>query len=441
MSLKTSLIVLVTGGAGFIGSHVVDQLLIEGHTVIVFDNLDRQVHKTGDWPEYLQRYITPSAAAEDEAVTSVEIQASPMDAILPKGPDGKPWPLHLHMGDIREEHQIRLALETHDPDVVIHLAAKVGVGQAEYQIQPYVETNTLGTAILLQEIHRRCIKGEKAPRILVAGSMSSYGEGLYEEPAIGMHARPGLRDPGDLEAGRWEHWDHWGSSLTPAGITEVDELQPGGFYALTKAHQEQLVLAFQPCETTVVRLFNVYGPRQALGNPYTGVAAIFANRIKAGEHPLVYEDGEQSRDFIYVTDVASAICLLALGREEDLSWGTGVFNVCTGVATTINTLAKTIAVGLDRPELTPVYPGASRGADVRHCFGDSSKLQALGWSPLFDLPMGLVLLSDWAREQEAREGLQEQAWANLLNNGGTIASGFYDVDASEETAASTGADE
>ena len=377
--------VLVTGGAGFIGSHLVDLLLARGHEVVVLDNLDPQVH--GD----------------------------PED-------DGEAWPAyipkdHPHLslvcGDVREAADVRGAIRLlAGVDAVAHLAAKVGVGQGQYQIAPYYETNVIGTAVLLQELAK--MEGAIA-RLFVAGSMSSYGEGAYAHEADrGMRMKVNQpRGKEALAAGLWDAVTTPG--YRPVGVTEEDELAPRGFYAETKAEQERMALLFGETyggRVVVGRFFNTYGPRQALGNPYTGVCAIFGNRLLAEESPLVYEDGEQTRDFIHVSDVAAAIALLL-----DPVSPVGVFNVGTGVATSILTVAKEMARALGR-DIAPTLLGKYRSGDTRHCFSDPTKLRALGWQPKVALPDGLTDLVGWlVQAPRCYTGGQELANGELEGRG------------------------
>ena len=232
-------------------------------------------------------------------------------------------------------------------DVVVHLAAKVGVGQGQYQIARYYEANVQGTAVLLQEMLGIQRTGKTVPRLFVAGSMSSYGEGLYQSgPSIFPYAtwRPSPRTDAQLETGAWDYpADEGGVHPEPIGIPEHEPLRPTSFYASTKAEQERMALLFGEVYGVPVwvgRFFNCYGTRQAIGNPYTGVVAIFANQIKAGERPTIYEDGEQTRDFINVQDLVEAIAFLVLGPVETA----GVYNIGTGKGTSILGVAKAIAV-------------------------------------------------------------------------------------------------
>jgi dTDP-L-rhamnose 4-epimerase len=260
--------ILVTGGAGFIGSHLVDALVTDGQTVRVLDSLDPQVHGAGaDWP----KHASPKA--------------------------------EYQRGDVRDPAAVARALD--GVEVVFHQAAAVGVGQSMYEIAAYVSANSLGAGVLLQEIAAR---KTQIKRMIVASSMSIYGEGAYLG-ADGKLASPGLRPDAQLEKRQWEMQDGAGRPLRPIGTPETKPLQPTSVYAVTKRDHEELFLAVGNAyhiPTVALRYFNVYGARQALSNPYTGVAAIFSSRLRNGNPPLVTEDGRQSRDFVHVSDIVRA---------------------------------------------------------------------------------------------------------------------------------------
>lgn len=377
--------VLVTGGAGFIGGHVVELLLSQGHDVIVLDNLHPQVHgQNYGWPSFLLQE-DPHAIGGDRPRDGVE----------------------LVYGDVRQWGDVMAALKK-GAEAVIHLAAEVGVGQAEYEIFRYVEVNTGGTAILLQAMDRYFghPRRETEVPLFVAGSMSSYGEGNY---LIGQDGNAAIC------RGRRPNWQAF-PICKPWPVSEDDSLDPQGIYAETKAQQERLALLYgkaRPwCRVTVGRYFNCYGERQALGNPYTGVAAIFSNCIRAGEQATIFEDGEQSRDFIHVSDVAS-------GTLTCLWKGEGVYNVCEGGRTSVNRLYGLLcaAYGTSAKKLPPKRPGTKRVGDIRHCFGDNSKLRGLGWAPHVSIQDGLKRLRDWVETQEATEGLSDRATSELEERG------------------------
>lgn len=368
--------VLVTGGAGFIGSHMVDLLLERGYEVRVFDNLAPQVHgETDSPPAYL------NAGAE------------------------------FIRGDILDRDALGRALR--DVDAVIHDAAVVGVGQSQYQIRHYTDVNILGTANLLDLIVNEKTSVE---RILMASSMSIYGEGLYRKPSTGRKASPLLRPDAQLEAHQFEVVDpETEEALEPVPTPETKRLDCASVYALTKKAQEEYALLVgrtHDLSTVACRFFNVYGSRQSLSNPYTGAAAIFSSRIKNGKRPLIYEDGEQQRDFIHVKDLVDAKLFLLENQDAEHE----AFNICTGTPTSILTLAKTLAKLLGHPEIKPQIVQQFRSGDIRHCYGDASKLAKLGWKSQRSLKEGLEELVQWSEQNKAIDRV-EGAHRELLEHG------------------------
>lgn len=349
--------ILITGGAGFIGSHLADALLAEGHAVRALDNLDPQVHGRGrSRPSYL-----------DDRVD-------------------------LRVGDIRDRASVVEALN--GVDAVFHYAAAVGVGQSQYEIQRYTDVNVRGTATLLDVI----AKSKHALRkIVVASSMSIYGEGLYED-SEGNEVSAGTRSFDQLAAGDFEVHDRSdGSVLRPLPTPERKPAQCESIYALNKRDQEEYVLLFgrvYGIPAVALRFFNTYGPRQALANPYTGAAAIFISRLRQRLSPLIYEDGQQMRDFIDVRDVARA-SLLALHADDANG---RALNVGSGQPISIADLARLLAEISEvpiKPEITRKY----RKGDIRHCFADTSAIRELGFRPSVSLHDGLRDLYSWTTTQ------------------------------------------
>ncbi len=360
--------ILVTGGAGFIGSHLVDAMLREGHAVRVLDVLEPQVHgKDADWPGYL----------------SLECERM--------------------RGDLRDLATVERALR--GIEVVVHQAAAVGVGQSMYEIARYVSANTLGAAVLLEAIAGD--QARRVERLLVASSMSIYGEGLYRD-ADGQPAAPALRPDSQLERKRWEQLDARGRPLVPLPTPESKPLQPTSVYAVTKRDHEELFLsvgAAYRIPTVALRYFNVYGSRQALSNPYTGVAAIFSARLLNGRAPLIYEDGLQTRDFVHVSDIVRTN-LLALRCAAD---GGRVYNVGTGRPTTIRRVAELLAARLGL-EIAPEITERFRSGDIRHCIADVSRARAeLGFAPQVELEHGIDEVIDFVREQRPEDGVDRAA--------------------------------
>jgi dTDP-L-rhamnose 4-epimerase len=349
--------VLITGGAGFIGSHLADQLLARGDHVRVLDSLSAQVHGAGGRPAYL--------------ASAVE----------------------LLEGDIRDPAMVRRAVT--GIDCVCHLAAQVGVGQSMYQIADYTGVNGLGTAVLLEALIERPVE-----RLVVASSMSIYGEGLYR----GQDGR--LRDgharaPEQLRVAAWDPVDEAGVPLLPVPTPETKTPALASVYALSKYDQERLCLLIGRAygmATVALRFFNVYGPRQALSNPYTGVLAIFAARLLNNRAPLIFEDGRQQRDFVSVHDAARA-CVLAM----DSTAATGhAVNVGSGEAYSVLEIAERLGRAVQREDIRARVTGKYRVGDIRHCFADITQARALlGYTPQVSLDEGLAELACWLDGQHA----------------------------------------
>jgi dTDP-L-rhamnose 4-epimerase len=358
--------ILVTGGAGFIGSHLADAFLARGNQVRVLDPLIDQVHAGAERPEYLSDDV------------------------------------ELIVGDVRERGLVREALD--GVDAVVHLAARVGVGQSMYELEEYVSANAYGTAVLLEALLDRPVR-----KLIVASSMSVYGEGSYE-PVAAME-----RTQGDLEARRWDPRGAKGERLTPLPTPETKTCANSSVYALTKYDQERLCLVFGAAygiPAVALRLFNVYGPHQALSNPYTGVLAIFASRLLNGNAPLVFEDGGQRRDFVNVQDVARAF---ALALERDDADGLPV-NVGSGQGVTVNEIAGELASVLGS-ELEPEVTGTFRAGDIRHCFADIRRArELLGFEPRVGLTEGMAELAAWLEHQSAEDRVAD-ATAELVARG------------------------
>jgi dTDP-L-rhamnose 4-epimerase len=361
---------LVTGGAGFIGSFLVDELVRRGHRVRIYDNLTEQVHPHGRAPEYLN--------PEAEFVR----------------------------GDVRDYEGLKRALA--GVDVVFHEAAAVGVGQSQYQVKHYVDVNIGGTANVLDILAN---EQTRVSKIIVAASMSSYGEGQYACATCGDVAPP-LRPAEQLEQGDWEmHCPHCQAVLRPVPTSERKPLECNSIYAITKKVQEEMVLnigATYGIPAVALRYFNVYGPRQSLSNPYTGVAAIFLSRIKHDRAPVIFEDGQQTRDFVSVHDIVQAN-LLAM-EHTALS---GAYNIGNGAPRSILSMAETL-IALCGKALTPEVTRAFRKGDIRHCVADITQAaNVLGYAPRVTFEAGMQELRQWSttavshdKFDEAREELR-----------------------------------
>jgi dTDP-L-rhamnose 4-epimerase len=361
--------VLLTGGAGFIGRAVAKALTSKGYAVTVLDALIDQVH---------------------------------CDAHAYRG---LPSAVELIRGDIRDRASVRKALA--GVDKVVHLAAEVGVGQSMYAIERYCSVNDCGTAVLFEALHETRVK-----RVVVASSMSIYGEGLY----VDGDGKPHANVERQHAVGTWDPVDARGVPLTPIATPESKRPSLASIYALTKYTQERMTLLLTSAygiEGCALRLFNVFGPGQALSNPYTGVLAIFASRLLNGQRPLVFEDGRQRRDFIHVEDVAHAF-VAALEHPEAVG---SVLNIGSGNNYSILEVAQRFAAAMGQPNLTPEVIGKARVGDVRHCFADISLArEKLGFTPRRRLEDSLVELADWVRTQKATDRV-EQARRELEQRG------------------------
>ena len=352
--------VLVTGGAGFVGSHLADALLARGDTVRIYDNLSPQVH-AGGRPGYL----------------SLEVE--------------------FVRGDMQDVEKLRSAIR--NVDVIFHLAAAVGVGQSMYEIARYVEANTQGTANLLQVLlETRC----QLEKLVVASSMSIYGEGKYVCAQCGDVA-PSPRQSAQLARKRWElACPACGDTLTPAPTGESKPLQCTSIYALSKRDQEDMCLLFgrtYGVPVVALRYFNIYGERQALSNPYTGVAAIFASRLMNQRAPLIFEDGRQMRDFVSVHDVVRAN-LLAMDRHQADG---RALNIGSGNPISICQVASELGRAL-RMEIPAEITGRYRSGDIRHCYADiSSARELLGYEPRVRFGDGIAGLVEWLRFEQAED--------------------------------------
>lgn len=355
--------VLITGGAGFIGSHLADLLLTNGYRVRVLDCLDPQVHgQNRKRPDYLD----PEA--------------------------------ELLIADVRDREAVDRALD--GCEFLVHFAAAVGVAQSMYEISHYTSVNSLGAAVVLESaVERRAhLKG-----MLVASSMSIYGEGMYRCPDCGIIA-PRLRPTEQLAESKWEiQCPSCSRSCEPIPVPESKPLYPTSIYAVNKRDHEEMFLAIGQAydiPSCAMRFFNVYGTRQALSNPYTGVGAIFASRLMNDQPPLIFEDGLQSRDFIHVSDIARA-CVMAL--ENPASSGKS-FNVGTGVPSSILDIGKAIARELGKTDADFMIVNKFRAGDIRHCFSDASLIEnVLGFKAEILFEEGVSELCSWVRMQSPED--------------------------------------
>ena len=366
---------VITGGGGFIGRHLCQELLGAGYDVRVVDRLDAQVHgdSAGEEPRF-------------DADARRHVQ--------------------LIRADVRDRDALGLALK--GADLVVHLAAQVGVGQSMYEIDEYVGTNDHGTAVLLQALIDQPVR-----RIVVASSMSVYGEGRYAD-ASGRPVLVSRRTPAALAEGRWDFLDAAGEPLLPVPTDEEKPTDLASIYALTKFVQERAVLLFAEAygiDAVALRLFNVFGPGQALSNPYTGVLANFASRLAAGAAPTIFEDGRQKRDFVHVRDVARAF---RLALETPAAAGR-VLNIGSGRAYSIREVADLLS-GAMGVAIEPEILDRARSGDIRNCFADIARArEVLGYQPRLALEDTLDEFVAWVggqtyndRGAEMRRALEER---------------------------------
>lgn len=347
--------ILITGGAGFIGSHLCDELLEHGYKVRVLDNLSCQVHGPD---RKIPAYLNPD--------------------------------VELIVDDVRNSDAVSKALR--GVDAVVHFVAVVGVGQSMYQLAHYTSVNNYGTAVLLEGLVKHPVQ-----RLLVASSMSMYGEGLYQGPDGKIYSQA-ERTREQLTRNDWELRSPRGEVLKPVPTPEWKPPSLESVYALSKYDQERMCLIVGRAygiPAVAMRFFNAYGRNQALSNPYTGVLAIFASRLLNDRPPVIFEDGEQLRDFVSVQDIARA-CRLAL---EAPGAAGRAFNVGSGRQYKVSEIARSMARVLGK-RIDPNITGKHRVGDIRHCFPDiSAAREILGFQPRVEIEDGLVDLAAWLEGQ------------------------------------------
>ncbi|TFI58257.1 NAD-dependent epimerase/dehydratase family protein [Sphingomonas parva] len=364
--------ILITGGAGFIGRAVTKELQQRGHEVRILDSLIEQVHGDRERPEDLSDDV------------------------------------ELIRADVRNGDAVTKALK--GIDSVIHLAAEVGVGQSMYAVERYTSVNDVGTAVLFEKLIDNPVR-----RVVTASSMSIYGEGLYVD-GDGNQVQEAKRQVRTSEAQSWDPIDAQGRPLKPIATPEWKRPDLASIYALNKYVQERTTLIMSEAygiEGACLRLFNVYGPGQALSNPYTGVLAIFASRLLNGQQPMIFEDGEQRRDFVYVGDVARAFA-----DALELPQAVGqTFNIGSGHDRSVTEVAQELARAMGKNDISPQIAGKTRIGDIRHCFCDGSKsADVLGFRAQKDFQEGLGELAEWVAVQTADDRV-EQARAELEARG------------------------
>lgn len=371
--------ILITGGAGFIGSNLALQLLEKGYDVTVLDNLSEQIH--GANPE----------------------QNSP----LYKSVRGK---VHFLKGTVTSKNDWQKAMG--ENEVIVHLAAETGTGQSMYQVEEYVRTNIGGTAIMLDLLANTKTKVEK---VVIASSRAIYGEGKYLSGSTAVY--PSHRKAADMDRGFFEVT--YPGISSPLQLTATDEqslIHPSSVYGITKQNQEQLVMVV--CQSLGIapvafRYQNVYGPGQSLSNPYTGILSIFSTLIKNNKPLNIFEDGKESRDFVYIDDVVAATIA---GIEKNEANGE-VFNVGSGVSTTVMEVAETLTSNY-QANVPIQVTGNYRLGDIRHNYADISKIEKrLGYKPLVSFTEGIKKFTDWVNSQEIQESRYDASIKEMKEKG------------------------
>lgn len=371
--------ILITGGAGFIGSNLVVELFRRGHEITVLDNLSPQIHGTDPEHSTLFRSIEGKARFIQGSVIDSECVTEAM----------------------------------HGQEVIVHLAAETGTGQSMYMVDHYTAVNIQATAAMLDILAGK--KDHGVRRIVIASSRSIYGEGKYLA-ADGTPVYPMQRRAADMQDGRFELYDDAGNALTLVDTDEDARIHPSSVYGITKQVQEQLVMTVCPTigiEPVALRYQNVYGPGQSLSNPYTGILSIFSNIIMQGGEIEVFEDGQESRDFVFIDDVVDATC-----RAIELPAAAGqVFNVGSGVRTSVLEVVSQLKAAYGSETMYRVT-GAFRLGDIRHNSADLTRIrEVLGFEPRVSFAEGIQQFAHWAAGQGPKSSCYERSLAELRERG------------------------
>ncbi|RYJ37850.1 nucleoside-diphosphate-sugar epimerase [Flavobacterium anhuiense] len=371
--------ILITGGAGFIGSNLALKLIEKGHIVTVLDNLSKQIH--GENPQE----TSPLYKSIKDKVTFIE-------------------------GTVTSRSDWEKALQ--NQNVVVHFAAETGTGQSMYCIEKYTEVNIQGTAIMLDILANNENSVEK---IVIASSRSIYGEGKYKHPKLGI-VYPTHRNENDMLAGNFELTFSDKEELELLATDEDSKIHPSSVYGITKQNQEQMIMTV--CPTIGIapvgfRYQNVYGPGQSLSNPYTGILSIFSTQIRNNNPIQIFEDGKETRDFVFIDDVVAATIL---GIEKEEANG-HVFNVGTGVATDVLEVANSLIKAYEI-EVPVTVTGRFRLGDIRHNFADLAKIkERLGFEPKVYFKEGIQKFSAWVLQQEIQEDKLSKSLEEMKKKG------------------------
>jgi dTDP-L-rhamnose 4-epimerase len=370
--------ILITGGAGFIGSNLTLRLLKNGHEVTILDNLSPQIH--GEKPLESPLFI----AIKDNVK-------------------------FIH-GSVNDKNIWKEAVN--DNEVIVHLAAETGTGQSMYDIEKYSAVNIHGTSLMLDYLTNNT---HSVIKIVVASSRAIYGEGKYNHPQFGA-VYPTQRNEEDMLNKQFEPHLKDGLSLKLMATDENSKIHPTSFYGLTKQFQEQMIMTICPTlkiAPVAFRYQNVYGPGQSLSNPYTGILSIFSTQIRNGSNLNIFEDGLESRDFVYITDVVEATLL----GIENTAADNKVFNVGTGIATNVLKVAETLKENY-KSTIEIKISGQFRIGDIRHNFADLTKIKnTLGFEPKVDFEEGIKHFVKWVLAQEIVKNKYEQAMEEMTTKG------------------------
>ena len=369
--------ILITGGAGFIGSRLCEKLFDQGNNVTVLDNLSEQIHGNGE--SFLFNKIK-------DKCTFIK-------------------------GDVRDKNDWAHAIK--NQEIIIHLAAETGTGQSMYEVEKYTNVNVIGTSHMLEILAN---SNHNVKKIIVASSRSIYGEGKYNCKTHGVQY-PSKRKEEDMKKGEFNpKCSMCNSSLNVLPTDEQSKIHPSSIYGINKQQQEQMVMLMGESlsiPSVAFRYQNVYGPGQSLSNPYTGILSIFSTRILNGNDLDIYEDGEETRDFVYIEDAVDATIL---GIEKEEANG-HIFNVGSGVSTRVIDVAHTLK-RLYNSEINITISGKFRLGDIRHNFADLSKLKdILGFTPKYNFERGITEFVNWVKTQEVMEDKYEKSIQQLKNKG------------------------
>lgn len=371
--------ILITGGAGFIGSSIALALIAKGYNVVVLDNLSKQIHGENPSDSYLYKRIEGKVDFIQGTVTSREDWLKSIKGV----------------------------------DAIIHLAAETGTGQSMYEISRYIDVNIGGTAILLDILANTT---HSVKKVIVASSRSIYGEGKYID-SNNKIIYPLSREDKNMSQGRFELYDSQNEAQLQVVATDEDSaIHPSSVYGITKQNQEQMVLTVCPTigvAGVAFRYQNVYGPGQSLTNPYTGILSIFSGRILEEKDINIFEDGQESRDFVYIDDVVTAT-ILGLEKEEA---NNNVFNVGTGIPTNVLTVCEELYKNYDKE---PNYriTGNYRLGDIRHNFADLTKISnTLGFKPSVSFHEGINKFCTWVKQQDVKSEGYEKSLQEMKDKG------------------------